>query len=45
MADTTTATTTPSFFQSAGGIAISVGVLFVTVWVVSEAWKTGQKAA
>jgi hypothetical protein len=45
MADTTTTTATPSFFQSAGGIAISVGVLFVTVWVVSKAWKTGQKTA
>ena len=44
MADTTT-TAKPSFFQTAGGIAISVGVLFVTVWVVSKAWKSGQKTA
>ena len=44
MADTTT-TKAPSFFQSAGGIAMSGGVLFVTVWVVSKAWKSGQKTA
>ena len=25
------------------GIAISVGVLFGTVWLVSRAWKSGQK--
>ena len=42
MADTTT-TTQPSFFQSATGIAVSVGVLFLTIWVVSKAWKSGQK--
>lgn len=33
------------FLQTATGIAVSVGVLFVTVWVVSKAWKTGQKTA
>ena len=27
---------------SAIGIAISVGVLFGTVWLVSRAWKSGQ---
>ncbi len=37
-------TTTP-FLQTAGGIAISVGVLFLTVWVISKAWKTGQKVS
>jgi hypothetical protein len=31
------------FFQTAGGIAISVAVLFATIWVVSKAWKSGQK--
>lgn len=36
-------TTTKGFFQSATGIAISLGVLFVTVWAVSKAWKSGQK--
>lgn len=40
MADTTTQQ--PSFFQSATGIAVSVGVLFLTIWVVSKAWKAGQ---
>jgi len=42
MADNST-TSTPSFFQSATGIAVSVGVLFVSIWVISKAWKTGQK--
>ena len=32
-----------NFFQTAGGIAISLAVLFGTIWVVSKAWKTGQK--
>jgi len=32
-----------SFFQSAGGIAISLAVLFGTVWVISKAWQSGQK--
>jgi hypothetical protein len=41
MADTTTSQ--PSFFQSATGIAVSVGVLFLTIWVASKAWKSGQK--
>jgi hypothetical protein len=39
------ATQPKSFFQTATGIAVSVGVLFVTVWVISKAWKTGQKQA
>jgi len=34
-----------TFFQTAGGIAISIGVLFATVWVISKAWKSGQKNA
>lgn len=33
---------TKPFIQTATGIAISVGVLFLTVWVVSKAWKKGQ---
>ena len=43
----TTATPTSStpFLQTATGIAVSVGVLFVTVWVISKAWKSGQKTA
>jgi len=32
-----------SFFQTAGGLAVSVAVLFATIWVVSKAWKSGQK--
>ena len=32
-----------AFLQTATGIAVSVGVLFVTVWVISRAWKKGQK--
>ena len=35
--------TSSNFFQSATGIAISLGVLFVTVWAISKAWKSGQK--
>jgi len=31
------------FLQTATGIAVSVGVLFLTVWVISKAWKSGQK--
>jgi hypothetical protein len=34
---------TKNFLGSAIGIAISVGVLFGTVWLVSRAWKSGQK--
>ena len=44
-ADGTTSIATPSFFQTATGIAVSVGVLFLTVWVISKAWKSGQKQA
>jgi hypothetical protein len=32
-----------NFFKTTGGIVISLGVLFATVWVVSKAWKQGQK--
>jgi hypothetical protein len=32
-----------SFFQTAGGIAISVAVLFGTIYVASIAWKKGQQ--
>lgn len=31
------------FFKSTVGIVVSVAVLFGTVWVVSKAWKSGQK--
>jgi hypothetical protein len=33
------------FLSTAGGVAISLAVLFATIWVVSKAWKTGQKNA
>lgn len=33
------------FLKTAGGIAVSLAVLFATVWVASKAWKTGQKNA
>jgi len=32
-----------NFFGSALGLAVSVAVLFGTIWVVSKAWKSGQK--
>jgi hypothetical protein len=31
------------FLETATGVAISVGVLFLSVWVISKAWKSGQK--
>lgn len=31
------------FFKSALGIVISLAVLGGTVWVVSKAWKAGQR--
>jgi hypothetical protein len=33
------------FLGSAVGIAVSVAVLFGTVWVISKAWKVGQKTS
>jgi hypothetical protein len=32
-----------NFLGSAVGIALSVALLFGTVWVVSKAWRSGQK--
>jgi predicted negative regulator of RcsB-dependent stress response len=32
-----------NFFKSTVGIVVSLAVLGVTVWVISRAWKTGQK--
>jgi hypothetical protein len=34
---------TKKFFGSALGIGVSLAVLFGTVWVISKAWKRGQK--
>ncbi len=31
------------FLSTAGGVALSLAVLFATVWVASKAWKKGQK--
>jgi hypothetical protein len=31
------------FLETATGVAVSVGVLFLSVWVISKAWKSGQK--
>ena len=28
--------------KTVGGVALSLGVLFATVWVVSKAWRKGQ---
>lgn len=44
-ADAATPAEKQPFLQTATGIAVSVGVLFVTVWVISKAWKSGQKTA
>ena len=33
-----------NFLGTAVGIAVSLAVLFGTVWVVSKAWKKGQNA-
>jgi hypothetical protein len=32
-----------SFFKSIGGLALSLGVVFATVWVASKAWNKGQE--
>jgi hypothetical protein len=34
-----------NFFKTAGGVALSLGVLFATVWIVSKAWQRGQSNA
>jgi len=41
MADTFSAEK-PSVIKVVGGIALSLGVIFATVWVISKAWKKGQ---
>jgi hypothetical protein len=33
-----------NFLGTAAGLALSLAVLFGTVWVVSKAWQSGQKA-
>jgi hypothetical protein len=44
MADVVSSTTTKNILQTAGGLAISIAVLFGTVWVISKAWSKGQEA-
>ncbi len=34
---------TKKILQGAGALALSLGVLFGTVWVISKAWSVGQK--
>ena len=34
---------TKKFFQTTGGIVLSLGVLYATVWVISKAWEKGQQ--
>ena len=43
MADVVSSTTTKNILQTAGGLAISIAVLFGTVWVISKAWSKGQE--
>ena len=31
------------FFQTTGGVVLSLALLFATVWVASKAWKAGQE--
>ena len=38
-------TDTQSLTQTVAAVAVSAGVLFLTIWVVSKAWKAGQKTA
>jgi hypothetical protein len=32
-----------NFFQTTGGIVLSLGVLYASVWVISKAWEKGQE--
>jgi hypothetical protein len=32
-----------NLLTSAAGLALSLGILFGTVWVISKAWQEGQK--
>jgi len=42
-ADGTTTAPAQSLTQTVAAVAVSAGVLFLTIWVVSKAWKAGQK--
>ena len=32
-----------NFFQTTGGIVLSLGILYASVWVISKAWEKGQE--
>jgi hypothetical protein len=34
-----------NLLKTVGGVALSLGVLFATVWIVSKAWQRGQSNA
>jgi len=36
---------TKKTLNSVVGVAVSLAVLFGTVWVISRAWRSGQKSA
>jgi hypothetical protein len=40
-----TPTDTQSLTQTIAAVAVSAGVLFLTIWVASKAWKAGQKTS
>jgi len=36
--------TAKNFLSTTGGVVVSLGVLFVTIFAISYAWKKGQTA-
>lgn len=38
-----TETKSQQFFKDATNVGVSLVVLFATIWVISKAWKKGQK--
>jgi hypothetical protein len=32
-----------NLLTTAAGLALSLGILFGTVWIISKAWQEGQK--
>jgi hypothetical protein len=37
--------TASNLAKTVATVAVSAGVLFLTIWVVSKGWKAGQKTA
>jgi hypothetical protein len=37
--------TASNLTKTVATVAVSAGVLFLTIWVVSKGWKAGQKTA